>query len=304
MLLADLDKAYSEKSPTLSDLERMYGDGSSALWVKTQLLTIDFASATKESANEKALNEFSNLFVRQYHYIKLTEFILFVARFKLGRYGKFYGYFDTITIGEAFRKFLKDRSDELDIIIRNRNNRIQEQQAPVERNHQPPDDLRAKLKLRHKTDSDYSVNPDSVCRFLFCLLLDSGLLFKDLLVTDEKRYTIMKPRKQLIDAAVANGSIDRMNMLLSASHLLNCEANSLVEEASDLMTENGLLLGNLKKLHNDFVRVADKYFKEFATLVTTDTAKMDMFSDLDGFDSAFREWAKVPNDWKPKEIEL
>lgn len=44
----------------------------------------------------------------------------------------------------------------------------------------------------------------------------------------------MKPRKQLIDAAVANGSIDRMNMLLSATHLLNCEANSLVEEASDL----------------------------------------------------------------------
>ena len=94
----------------------------------------------------------------------------------------------------------------------------------------------------------------------------------------------MKPRKQLIDAAVANGSIDRMNMLLSAAHLLNCEANSLVEEASDLMAENGLLLGDLKKLHNDFVRVADKYFKEFATLVTTDTAKMDMFSDLDGFD--------------------
>lgn len=96
----------------------------------------------------------------------------------------------------------------------------------------------------------------------------------------------MKPRKQLIDAAVANGSIDRMNMLLSAAHLLNCEANNLVEEASDLIAKNGLLLGDLKKLHNDFVRVADKYFKEFATLVTTDTAKMDMFSDLDGFDSA------------------
>lgn len=56
----------------------------------------------------------------------------------------------------------------------------------------------------------------------------------------------MKPRKQLIDAAIANGSIDRMNMLLSAAHLLNCEANSLVEEASDLMAENGLLLGDLK----------------------------------------------------------
>lgn len=149
MLLADIEKAYSEKSPTLSDLERMYGYGSSSLWVKTQLLTIDFASSTKEGADENALNEFSRLLVAQYHYIKLTEFILFVARFKLGRYGKFYGYFDTITVGEAFRKFLRERGEELDIIIRRHNNRVMEkQQSPVERNHQPPDDLRAKLNLK------------------------------------------------------------------------------------------------------------------------------------------------------------
>lgn len=59
--------------------------------------------------------------------------------------------------------------------------------------------------------------------FYFVCYWIADLLFKDLLVTDEKRHTIMKPRKQLIDAAVANGS--------------------------------------------------------------------------------FREWAKVPNDWKPKEID-
>lgn len=111
----------------------------------------------------------------------------------------------------------------------------------------------------------------------------------------------MKPRKQLIETAVANGSVERMNMLLSAAQLLNCEANNLVEEASDLMAENGLLLGDLKKLHNDFVRVADKYFKEFATLVETDKSKMDMFSDLEEFDKSFRKWAKIPSDWKPKE---
>lgn len=58
----------------------------------------------------------------------------------------------------------------------------------------------------------------------------------------------MKPKKKIIDAAIANGSIDRLNMLLSAAHLLNCESNNLVEEASDLMAENSLLLGDLKKL--------------------------------------------------------
>lgn len=115
-----------------------------------------------------------------------------------------------------------------------------------------------------------------------------------------KENMIMKPKKQLIETAVKDGSIDRMNMLLSAAHLLNCEANSLIEEASDVMLTKGLLLGNLKKLHNDFVKCADRYFREFATLVTTDKSKMDMFGDLDGFDKSFREWAKVSGDWEPK----
>lgn len=149
MLLADIEKAYSDKSPTVSDLERMYGYGASALWVKTQLLTLDFASSTKESADVNALDEFSRLFVGRYHYIKMTEFLLFVARFKLGQYGKFYGYFDTLTVGDAFRKFLRERGEELDIVIRRRNNRVmEEQQTTIERNHQPPDDLRAKLNLK------------------------------------------------------------------------------------------------------------------------------------------------------------
>ena len=81
-----------------------------------------------------ALEEFSKLFVAQYHYIKLTEFLSFVARFKLGRYGKFYGYFDTMTIGEAFHRFLKERSDELDTVIRRR--KPPEGEVKVERNHE------------------------------------------------------------------------------------------------------------------------------------------------------------------------
>lgn len=111
----------------------------------------------------------------------------------------------------------------------------------------------------------------------------------------------MKPKKQLIESAIKDGSIERLNMLLSAAHLLNSEANSLVEEASDVMEAKGLLLGNLKRLHNDFVKCADRYFKEFETLVTTQKATMDYFNDLQGFDKAFREWAKVPAEWEPKQ---
>lgn len=113
----------------------------------------------------------------------------------------------------------------------------------------------------------------------------------------------MKPKKTLIEKSIADGSMDRLNQLLSASHILLCEANTLIEEASDLMSDKGLMLGVLKKRHNDLVKCADSYFKEFASMVTEDKTKMDMFGDMDEFDQSFRAWAKVPLGWKPKEVE-
>lgn len=103
----------------------------------------------------------------------------------------------------------------------------------------------------------------------------------------------MKAKKTLIQRAVRNGAIDKVNKLLSAAHLLNCEANSLVEEANDILHENGLLVGELKKYHTDFVKCADRYFSEFSGLVTEDNKKMEMFTDMEEFDAMFRKWAKI-----------
>lgn len=147
VLLSNIEKAYSEKSPSIGDLDRMYGNGSSSLWVKTQVTGIDFVSSTKESADTNALNEFAQLFSRQYGHIKLTEFLLFIARFKLGRYGKFYGYFDMLTIGEAFRKFLRERSYEIDILINRQSNRVIDERKPyVPVLHEAPEYLKPLIK--------------------------------------------------------------------------------------------------------------------------------------------------------------
>ena len=102
----------------------------------------------------------------------------------------------------------------------------------------------------------------------------------------------MRPRKETIDRAVRSGAMDRVNRLVSAAHLLNCEANGLIEETADILRENGLLLGELKKLHSDFVKCADRYFSAFAAMVA-ESHKMDMFTDMDEFDSMFRKWAKI-----------
>lgn len=110
----------------------------------------------------------------------------------------------------------------------------------------------------------------------------------------------MKPKEILIKNAIENGSVERLNILLSAAHILNCAANQYAEEAADLMAENGLLLGRLKQLHNNFIKSADMYFREFAGMVFNDQTKMTMFSDMDSFDKVFREWSKIEKDWEPK----
>ena len=110
----------------------------------------------------------------------------------------------------------------------------------------------------------------------------------------------MKPKEILIKNAIENGSIERLNILLSAAHILNCAANQYAEEAADLMAENGLLLGRLKQLHNNFIKSADMYFREFGGMVFNDQTKMAMFTDMESFDKVFREWSKIEKDWEPK----
>ena len=113
----------------------------------------------------------------------------------------------------------------------------------------------------------------------------------------------MKPKDVFIKRAIANGSVERLNILLSAAHILNCTANQYAEEAADLMAENGLLLGRLKQLHNNFIKSADMYFREFAGMVFNEKTKMAMFQDMDSFDEVFRAWAKIEKEWEPRKIE-
>ena len=110
----------------------------------------------------------------------------------------------------------------------------------------------------------------------------------------------MRPKEILIKKAIENGSVERLNILISAAHILNCAANQYAEEAADLMEENGLLLGRLKQLHNNFIKSADLYFREFADMVFNDQTKMAMFQDMESFDKVFREWSKIEKDWEPK----
>lgn len=69
----------------------------------------------------------------------------------------------------------------------------------------------------------------------------------------------MKPKKITIDKAKANGSMKRVNILISAAHILNCTTNSYLEASADILEKNGMMIGEVKKMHNAFVKCADRY---------------------------------------------
>jgi hypothetical protein len=114
----------------------------------------------------------------------------------------------------------------------------------------------------------------------------------------------MKPKKFLIEAARANGSIDRMNQLFSAVQILNAQANTFISETAELLLQNGLCIGRLKQLHTNFVRASDNYFKEFASCVFDENRKMDMFNDMDSFSEVFYRWSQLDRIFEPKEITI
>lgn len=109
----------------------------------------------------------------------------------------------------------------------------------------------------------------------------------------------MKPKQALIALAKANGSIDRMNQLFSAIQILNAQANSFMSEVADLLKQNGLCVGRLKQLHNNFVRASDNYFSEFSSCVFDEERKMDMFNDMDSFAEVFYRWSRLGRSFTP-----
>lgn len=137
LLLSNIEKVYSDKAPTFAVVSEVYGIDSAVWWVKTQVMSIDVYNTTKQDADEKDVIELSKLIVRGYPHIRLTEFALFVARFKLGLYGKFYGAFDPLTVSEAFGKFLYQRRHEFERAERMRIQREIEESRAIVRNSIP-----------------------------------------------------------------------------------------------------------------------------------------------------------------------
>lgn len=109
----------------------------------------------------------------------------------------------------------------------------------------------------------------------------------------------MKPKKQIIERAHQNGTMYRVNILLSAAHLAAGISNNLFSEGADLLQDAGLHIGEIKKTYNVLQLAADRYFAEFATMITDPKTKHAFFSDLDDYTLAFRQFVGIEERFTP-----
>lgn len=115
--------------------DSLYGEGSSDLWVETMVTGLFGASSSREKGNANGIRVFCQSFAGQAKGFKLSELMLFFARYKAGRYDNSYASFDARRIGNAFfKEFVNERNAELDRINRNA-----EQERIDKRRFTPPE---------------------------------------------------------------------------------------------------------------------------------------------------------------------
>lgn len=107
-------KAYAACCPMLGEMDGIYGTGTAANWVDMQVSALFGASSKADRALADSIGIFADTFAAEVRVYKLSELMLFFARYKAGMYDNSYATFDTRRIGNAFfKEFVPFRAQEL-----------------------------------------------------------------------------------------------------------------------------------------------------------------------------------------------
>lgn len=106
----DQRRAYLGKAPSLGLVGKAFAFGTAKSWAAIQLWNLAEFAGCKTKLTEDQIDELAQIICTEYGYLKLTELMDFFRRFKLGKYGKFYGAVDPLVITCALQEFLADRN--------------------------------------------------------------------------------------------------------------------------------------------------------------------------------------------------
>lgn len=101
---ADERSALMQDSSAVSILDAAYGSGSSASWLAEHIGELNTFSGSKNMDDEQ-VKDLARMIAAEYKDMKLSEIMLFFYRFKMGRFGKFYGKADPMVITCALKDF-------------------------------------------------------------------------------------------------------------------------------------------------------------------------------------------------------
>lgn len=154
LTLADI--AMNEKIPSLANIRSVYGEDNAVRWLKVQFDSLNDYSEQGKGITDSQLDELCNLVLSEYYWMNIAEICNFISRFKLGKYGQFYGAIGPMKISCSLLEYVKERRIDMERYEREQY-RIQRQKEIEERGNNSisyAEYLEQEKKLVEKGDKD------------------------------------------------------------------------------------------------------------------------------------------------------
>lgn len=131
-LARDPDRCMTDTdAPQLSVVAGVYGDKAAAGWLVGQIEDLFKATAVGVKADIETIKSAAEVILSNHSELRVTDIMLFMTRFKGGRYGKFYGSADPLALNDALSRYKEERSAALPRIAR-RQGRIRQIERRLE----------------------------------------------------------------------------------------------------------------------------------------------------------------------------
>ena len=124
------ERAFFGTAPTLVVINQAYGETAAEQWLVYQLIDLCAYCGAKEKLSVRQLKQLAYIITTEYGHFKASEVLLFLHRFKAGKYGRFYGNIDPLIIMDAMGDFADEREDA--IILHNKKEEAKEPEEPHE----------------------------------------------------------------------------------------------------------------------------------------------------------------------------
>lgn len=102
---------FSDRYPTLIELNQGYSWNTAIKWLSVQLFDLSEYCGCRVKMTNRQMEQCAGSIVHRYGWLKVSEIMLFLVRFKQARYGKVYGAIDPMAILDALKDFVVERQE-------------------------------------------------------------------------------------------------------------------------------------------------------------------------------------------------